>query len=750
MTDTYQLRRMLACVFYRLPSLVVSCLPSCVPLHYLMFVARLNSPSTLRHIVLDESDQMLDMGFAPDVEKIMSAASSGEDAAAARPLTGVEPCSRLQVLLFSATSPTWVKEISRKYLKQPVQLKPRPPNGEAAQCDLADTHSSGQVPSPSHAAVPTSVRHLSMCVPSDFIQRAALLEDLIFVESRGGQTIVFCNTKKEADSLINGPQSSGESGTSYYSSRSQGDDFSRSSRYPRRNDGRNFERFSPDGSSASEGADEAQGVGTSNDANDQATGMLKRIRAAVLHGDIGQDTRDRTMDAFRQGVYRVLIATDVAARGIDVGAVDLIVHMSPPASAELFVHRSGRTGRAGRGGTNVLLYSPSQRWQVDQLEAAAQLRLTPAASPQPSAVRTAAAECTAKQLDAVEAPVLSEFRVTASDILRRAIAVGMTTEEALGRALAAASGVFRAPHSHELHARSTSLLTGKRGVLTVQLSRSRQVPAGSVTPDESRATNDEPALCGDVESSGEGDISQSEAGRPSTLKQDRAELLADEKQTPVTRTPWRDALEVRCSLGQILDRVNVARASVLPAASYHDSGLWGTSATFQHSRGGRIEEGGDSTLAGVPVSFCAAADEPVIAALRNVAAIGPVPLRENELAFLDLPAVTALQVVDRMRSDKPAADDVDLRLASLLPPLRNQDRSRRIFQAPAAGGTREAFRPRGQQSRAPWRQYRSGGGGGGGAGGGRGGGGGRPHYHTGARRIDPREGLQHRPRWQQS
>ena len=81
---------------------------------------------------------------------------------------------------------------------------------------------------------------------------------------------------------------------------------------------------------------------------------FQRLSAQVLHGDIGQSQREATLAQFRRGQFSVLVATDVAARGIDVKGVDLVVQFRTPRDAEGYVHRSGRTGRAGRDGTAVV------------------------------------------------------------------------------------------------------------------------------------------------------------------------------------------------------------------------------------------------------------------------------------------------------------------------------------------------------------------------------------------------------------
>lgn len=76
-----------------------------------------------------------------------------------------------------------------------------------------------------------------------------------------------------------------------------------------------------------------------------------------MHGDISQAMRERTIEAFKKNVLRVLIATDVASRGLDIPNVDLIVQFNPPKNTETYIHRSGRTARAGASGTCVTFYN---------------------------------------------------------------------------------------------------------------------------------------------------------------------------------------------------------------------------------------------------------------------------------------------------------------------------------------------------------------------------------------------------------
>lgn len=99
---------------------------------------------------------------------------------------------------------------------------------------------------------------------------------------------------------------------------------------------------------------------TKRDADRLAYAMSKSYPCEALHGDISQNQRERTLASFRDGRFSILIATDVAARGLDIPNVDLVIHYELPNSSEIFVHRSGRTGRAGKKGSAILIYTREQ------------------------------------------------------------------------------------------------------------------------------------------------------------------------------------------------------------------------------------------------------------------------------------------------------------------------------------------------------------------------------------------------------
>ncbi|KAF8410050.1 hypothetical protein HHK36_002570 [Tetracentron sinense] len=216
--------------------------------------------SEVNFVVLDEADQMLAVGFQEDVECILSYLPA-----------------KKQCMLFSATMPSWVNELSRKYLRDPLIIDLV---GDSDQ-KLADGISLYSVVSTSSA-------------------KETLLPTLISRYCPGGKSIIFTKTKKDAEEL----------------SRSM------------------------------------EGI----------------LASRSLHGNMQQFRRDKTLAAFRDGHFNVLVATDVAARGLDIPNVDLVIHFEIPNSSEIFVHRSGRTGRAGKKGTTVLIYTKAQRRAVSFIE----------------------------------------------------------------------------------------------------------------------------------------------------------------------------------------------------------------------------------------------------------------------------------------------------------------------------------------------------------------------------------------------
>ncbi|MCS7194781.1 MAG: DEAD/DEAH box helicase [Meiothermus sp.] len=129
---------------------------------------------------------------------------------------------------------------------------------------------------------------------------------------------------------------------------------------------------------------------TKAECNDLALGLEGRNHSvAPIHGDMGQLERERVMERFRNGVTSILVATDVAARGLDIPQVDLVVHYRLPDQPETYLHRSGRTGRAGRSGKVVLLYGPREGRELEALERAVGRRFRRVNPPTPEEVMAA-------------------------------------------------------------------------------------------------------------------------------------------------------------------------------------------------------------------------------------------------------------------------------------------------------------------------------------------------------------------------
>ncbi|XP_029465017.1 nucleolar RNA helicase 2 isoform X2 [Rhinatrema bivittatum] len=290
--------------------------------------------SQLKHVVLDEVDQMLDMGFAEQVEEILSAAykKDSED--------------NPQTLLFSATCPHWVYDVAKKYMKLSYE-----------QVDLIGKKTQKTA---------TTVEHLA--IACHWSQRAAVIGDVIQVYSGShGRTIIFCETKKEANEL------------SLHSAIKQD--------------------------------------------------------AQSLHGDIPQKQREVTLKGFRNGSFEVLVATNVAARGLDIPEVDLVVQCSPPKDVESYIHRSGRTGRAGRTGICICFY---QRKEIDQLryvEQRAGITFKRVGVPTASEIIKASSKDAIRYLDSVPPAAIEHFKKSAEHLIEEKGAV-----EALAAALAHISG----------------------------------------------------------------------------------------------------------------------------------------------------------------------------------------------------------------------------------------------------------------------------------------------------------------------
>ena len=241
-------------------------------------------------VVLDEADEMLDMGFAEDIEAILDAT----------------PASR-QTVLFSATMPPRIAAIARKYQRDPVHVEIGRGQEESGQGSIRQT--------------------------VYYVQRqhkASALGRILDIEDPAA-TIVFCRTRYEVDDLT-------------------------------------------------------------------VTMNSRGYRAESLHGGMDQVQRDKVMARLRDGTAELLLATDVAARGIDVDTLTHVVNFDVPAAPEAYVHRIGRVGRAGREGVAITLAEPRERRQIGNIERLTGTPITVAHVPSVADLRERQIELTVEEL----------------------------------------------------------------------------------------------------------------------------------------------------------------------------------------------------------------------------------------------------------------------------------------------------------------------------------------------------------------
>ncbi|QVQ52735.1 DEAD/DEAH box helicase [Spiractinospora alimapuensis] len=209
--------------------------------------------NSLQITVLDEADEMLDMGFTEDIEAILEETPDG-----------------VQTVLFSATMPARIEDIANRHLTNPQRIMIEP-----------EKRDPGEAP---------RVRQTAYVVPRGY--KPAVLGRLLDVEAPAA-AIVFCRTREEVDRLTEVATARGH-------------------------------------------------------------------RAEQLHGGMSQEQRDRVMDRLRSGAARLLVATDVAARGLDIDHLTHVINYSVPRAPESYVHRIGRVGRAGREGVAISLMEPRE------------------------------------------------------------------------------------------------------------------------------------------------------------------------------------------------------------------------------------------------------------------------------------------------------------------------------------------------------------------------------------------------------
>ncbi|PTA69551.1 DEAD/DEAH box helicase [Deinococcus arcticus] len=207
---------------------------------------------------------------------------------------------------------------------------------------------------------------------------------------------------------------------------------------------------------------------TKREADELANELIHRgIESEALHGDLAQSQRERALGAFRSGRVGVLVATDVAARGLDIPEVDLVVQYHLPQDPESYVHRSGRTGRAGRTGTAIIMYGDRENREMMGLERVTGVRFIERPLPTPKEVAAASARASADMVRKVDATAAANFQAEAEKLFSE---LGL---EALARALAKISGVTEP-------VKAASLLSGEEGLTTIILHAERMSVARAV------------------------------------------------------------------------------------------------------------------------------------------------------------------------------------------------------------------------------------------------------------------------------
>ena len=195
-------------------------------------------------------------------------------------------------------------------------------------------------------------------------------------------------------------------------------------------------------------------VNTKRECNDLMISDKIKTEVQIIHGDINQAQREATLSAFRSGKLKVLVATDVASRGLDIPIVDLVIQSEPPKEAETYIHRAGRTARAGRSGTCITLYTRYTECLLERIEQKAKIKVKRIGAPQKKDIIEASIRDTNKCLIGIDESMIKLFSNDAKRLIEE-----FGSENVVARLLAYVSG-----HTDKM--KSRSLLCGAESYIT--------------------------------------------------------------------------------------------------------------------------------------------------------------------------------------------------------------------------------------------------------------------------------------------
>jgi len=158
---------------------------------------------------------------------------------------------------------------------------------------------------------------------------------------------------------------------------------------------------------------------TKNEANQLLQSEKIKNQIEVMHGDIAQNQREVTLKRFKDKKFQVLVATDVASRGLDIPSVDLVIQVEPPKDPETYIHRSGRTARAGRSGTCITFFTNKHKLMLAHIEQKAGITMQKIGVPQPEQVIKASSLGIVEQLKEVNEKVIPLFGEAAEHLITK-------------------------------------------------------------------------------------------------------------------------------------------------------------------------------------------------------------------------------------------------------------------------------------------------------------------------------------------